>query len=53
LLLAGFKVLTAMARKSSTFWAITTCSLVKVNKCFEGTNYLSIFRVEEYYKKPE
>jgi hypothetical protein len=35
--LAGFKVLTAVAIKSSVFWAITLCSPVKVNKCFGGT----------------
>jgi hypothetical protein len=33
----GFEVLTSVTMKSSVFWDITPCSLVKVSRCFRGT----------------
>jgi hypothetical protein len=33
----GFEVLTAVVMKSSIFWDITPCSLLKVNRGFGGT----------------
>jgi hypothetical protein len=35
-MLVGFEVLTAVVRKSSTFWDITPCSPLKVNRYFGG-----------------
>jgi hypothetical protein len=33
-LFVGFEVLTSVIMKSSLFWYITPCSLLKVNRCF-------------------
>jgi hypothetical protein len=47
----GFKVLTAVVVKSSIYWDIMACSLLKVNDVPE--NYAaSTFRVAEETKKP-
>jgi hypothetical protein len=32
----GFEVLTEVVMKNSSFWDITPCSLLKVNRCFRG-----------------
>jgi hypothetical protein len=42
LLFIVFEVLTAVIMKSSIFWTITLCSLVKVNQHFRGTCYLHL-----------
>jgi hypothetical protein len=34
----GFEVLTAVVMKSSVFWDITPCSLLKVNELLGGTS---------------
>jgi hypothetical protein len=39
-LFPGFQGFTAVVRKSSIFWDITPCSLVKVKRCIEGTHRL-------------
>jgi hypothetical protein len=44
--LVGFEVLTAVVMKNTIFWDITSCSTLKVNRCFGG-NTASMFRVEE------
>jgi hypothetical protein len=36
----GFEVFTAVVTKSSTFWDITPCNLLQVQKCFWGTRHL-------------
>jgi hypothetical protein len=41
----GFEVFTAVIMKSISFWDITPCSPLSVNRRFGGT--ASIFRVEE------
>jgi hypothetical protein len=38
----GFEVLTAVVMKSSIFWDITPCSLLKVNRSFGGTYRLHL-----------
>jgi hypothetical protein len=44
---AGFEVPTATAMKSSVFWDITPCSLVKAD--FTEEHIVSIFRIEEHF----
>jgi hypothetical protein len=38
----GFEVLTTVVMKSSVFWDITLCSLLKVNHCFRQTCHLHL-----------
>jgi hypothetical protein len=38
----GFEVLTAVVMKSTAFWDITQCSLLKVNRRFGGTYCLHL-----------
>jgi hypothetical protein len=38
----GFEVLTAVTIKSSFFWDITPCHVVKVNQRFRGTYWLHL-----------
>jgi hypothetical protein len=49
----GFDVLTAVAMQSYTFWDITPCSLLKVNRRFGGTRsrYLLGLRISHAKKK--
>jgi hypothetical protein len=38
-LIAGSEVLTAVVMKSSIFWNMMPCSLLKVNRCSRGTRW--------------
>jgi hypothetical protein len=48
----GFEVLTAVVMKSSIFWDITPCSLLKVNRHFGGTSSPSTRSKIKLSKKP-
>jgi hypothetical protein len=41
-LYAGFEVLTAVVMKSTIFWDIMPCSLLKANRHFGGTHRLHL-----------
>jgi hypothetical protein len=38
----GFEVLTVVVMKSTIFWDITPCSLLRINRCFGGTYCLQL-----------
>jgi hypothetical protein len=38
----GFEVLTAVVMTSPTFWDMTTCSPLKLDRCFGGTSSLHL-----------
>jgi hypothetical protein len=38
----GFEILTAVVKKTSSFWDITPCSLLKISRRFGGTRSLHL-----------